>query len=284
VIRSASICSRGMRMTDQQGDSSTIFLRSFKARVPEEFLLFSDAINRLAEGIWGGLPSPLPVARIKRAHKKESVGFANWRERAGQQLTESALTGAPTIYVFVSTQAASNKHGVAQASSLATEPVRIPVKVRSRLLLSHGSLPDRPIRPSIKTSDGDEKLFALLRSGVLVVRKTEFGDWYRSERARGRWPSQRSPSPKRRSVGRPSKQTDLRNAVLALAREGAWNGRDPITNLPRDPITNLHRHLVRSGRPDVPSCDTLARLVDQLHDETGELELWRFRRSRRRRT
>jgi hypothetical protein len=270
VIRSASICSRGMRMTDQQGE------RSFKACVPEEFLLFSDAVDRLAEGMWGRLRRPLPVQRIKRAYKKESVGFANWRERAGQQLTQSALRGAPTIYVFVSTRVASKKRGVAQASSRATEPARIPVKVLSRLLLSHGSLPDHPIRPSIRTSDGDEKLFALLRSGVLVVRETEFVDWYRSERAKRRWPSQRSSSPKRRSVGRPSKQTEsLRTAVLVSVREGAWNGRDPITN--------LHRHLVRSRRPDVPSCDTLARVVDQLHDETGELELCRYRRSRRNR-
>jgi hypothetical protein len=34
----------------------------------------------------------------------------------------------------------------------------------------------------------------------------------------------------------------------------------------------------------VPSCDTLARLVDRMHDETGEPELRRFRRSRRNRT
>jgi hypothetical protein len=257
-------------MTDQQSDSST------KTCVPKEFLLVSDAVNRLAEGMWGGLPRPLPVKRVKRAYKKESVGFANWRTRAGQQLMQSALRGELTIYVFVSSRVASKKHGVAQASSRATEPVRIPVKVLSRLLLSHGSLPDRPIRPSIRASDGDEKLFALLRSGVLVVSETEFIDWYRSERAKGRWPSQRSSSPKRRSVGRPSKQTEsLRTAILVLVREGAWNGRDPITN--------LLRHLVGSGRRDVPSCDTLARLVDQLHDETGELELRRYRRSRRNR-
>jgi hypothetical protein len=256
-----------------------ITLRSLKPRVPEEFLLFSDALNRLSDGMWGGLQRPLPVEKIKRAYKRESVGFANWRERSGEQLTKSALNGAPTIYVFASPQVPSKKHGIAQASPSAAEPVivPIPVKVLSRLPLSHGSLPDRPIRPSIKTTDGDEKLFALLRNGVLVVRETEFDDWYRSERAKGAWSSQRSSRPKPRSGGRPSKQTEgLRTAILARVREGAWNGLEPITE--------LHLLLVKSRRSDVPSCDTLARLVDRMHDETGEPELRRFRRSRRNRT
>jgi hypothetical protein len=262
-------------MTDQRGDLSTIS-RCSETCIPKGFLLISDAVDRLAEGMWGGLPRPLPVETVKQAYKKESVGFANWQERAGQRLTQSALRGELTIYVFVLPRVASKKHGLARASSRAAEPLSaaILVKVLSRLLLFHGRLPDHPIRPSIRTADGDKKLFALLRSGALVVRETEFVDWYRSQRAKGKWPSQRSSSPKRRSVGRPSMQTEsLRTAVLALAREGAWNARGSITD--------LHRHLVRSGRDDVPSCDTLARLVDQLHDQTGELELRRYKRSRR---
>jgi hypothetical protein len=276
-------------MTDQRGDLSTIS-RCSETCIPKGFLLISDAVDRLAEGMWGGLPRPLPVETVKQAYKKESVGFANWQERAGQRLTQSALRGELRIYVFVLPRVASKKHGVARASSRAAEPLSaaILVKVLSRLLLFHGRLPDHPIRPSIRTADGDKKLFALLRSGALVVRETEFVDWYQSQRAKGRWPSQRSSSqrakgrwpsqrsssPKRRSVGRPSMQTEsLRTAVLALAREGAWNARGSITD--------LHRHLVRSGRDDVPSCDTLARLVDQLHDQTGELQLRRYKRSRR---
>jgi len=43
----------------------------------------------------------------------------------------------------------------------------------------------------------------------------------------------------------------------------------------------LHRLLVASGRSDVPSQDTLARLVDQLHRETGEAALLRTPRARR---
>src|SRR5262249_15183324 len=111
-------------MTDQQSNSSTTC-------VPKEFLLVSDAVSRLAEGMWGGLPRPLPVERVKRGYRKMSVGFANWRVRAGQQLMQSALRGELTIYVFVSTRIASKKHSVAHASSRATEllSAAIPVKV-----------------------------------------------------------------------------------------------------------------------------------------------------------
>jgi hypothetical protein len=59
-------------MADQRGNWSAI-LRPFKTCIPEEFLLISDAVNRLAEGVWIGLQRPLPVERVKRAYKKESV-------------------------------------------------------------------------------------------------------------------------------------------------------------------------------------------------------------------
>jgi hypothetical protein len=55
-----------------------------------------------------------------------------------------------------------------------------------------------------------------------------------------------------------------------------WNGKDGITT--------LHRLLVASGRSDVPSQDTVARLVDQLHRETGDMKLLRVTRVRRKQT
>ena len=147
----------------------------------------------------------------------------------------------------------------------------VPVSVLKRLITSHGSLPDHPIRPSMKAAEGNERLFALLAVGVLVVRADDFDGWYQSERAKGRWPSQES---KEKKDGRPTKQTGaLRNAVLALVHDHKWNGKGPISA--------LHRLLVASGRSDVPSQDTLARLVDQLHTETGEPGLLRISRVRR---
>lgn len=71
----------------------------------------------------------------------------------------------------------------------------------------------------------------------------------------------------KKKEGRPSQQTDgLRNAVAAIMQEGK------ITT------AELRRRLVSSGRTDVPSEDTLARVVDELYRETGEA---RFRRRKR---
>jgi hypothetical protein len=106
---------------------------------------------------------------------------------------------------------------------------------------------------------GTRKLFALLTVELLVVRTSDFDVWYQSERAKGRWPSQRS---KLKINGRPTKQTDrLRDAVLALVHDHKWSGEDPISA--------LHRMLVASGYSEAPSQDTLARLVDHLPPRNG---------------
>ena len=239
---------------------------------PKDFLRISCAVNRLSDGMWGGLQRPEPVAAIKQDQKKLSLGFGPWGEQAGRRLRAAAIDGKLVIYVFAKPQVRSDDHSLADCCSPeGIEPVAVPVNVVKRLIASRGGLPDHPIRPSIKTADGNEKLFALLAVGLLVVRANDFDGWYQSERAKGRWPSQ---EPKEKKDGRPTKQTGaLRNAVLALVHDHKWSGKDPISA--------LHRLLVASGRSEVPSQDTLARLVDQLHRETGEAGLLRFTRARR---
>jgi hypothetical protein len=242
--------------------------------VPDRLLRISDAVNRLAEGMWGGLPQPDPVRTIKQNSYKLSVGFGRWREQAGQRFRAAALEGKLVVYLSADTQASSKSPVSALQSTANIEPVVVAIKVLERLLISRGSLPDHPIRPTIKTAGGDEKLFALLNRGILVVSESDFDVWYRAERARGKWASQRSKS--KTSIGRPTKQTEaLRNAVVARLRDGAWDGKEGIMK--------LHRLLVSSGVSDVPSPDTLARLVDQLFSETGEPGLLRVARVRRKR-
>ena len=239
--------------------------------VPAGFLPLSNAINRLADGMWGGLPRPDPVAAIKLHQKKWSVGFGHWGELAGQRLRAAAMKGKLAIYILAKPQGRSADHSLTECFLENIEPVVVPVSVLERLITSHGSLPDHPIRPSMKTAEGNEKLFALLAVGLLVVRANDFDEWYQSERAKGRWPSQEA---KGRKNGRPTKQTGaLRNAVLALVHDHKWSGKDPISA--------LHHLLVASGRSNVPSQDTLARLVNQLHRETGEAALLRTPRARR---
>jgi len=118
------------------------------------------------------------------------------------------------------------------------------------------------------------KLLRLLTLGVLLVRASEFDRWYRSERAKGKWHSQRSRSTA--AVGRPAKLSHgIRSAIIALVRDSKWSAEDGIAK--------LRRLLCASGRYDVPSPDTLARVVDELHHETGEPEYFRPKRSRRKR-
>jgi hypothetical protein len=239
--------------------------------VPADFLPLSRAIDRLANGMWGGLQRPEPVASIKQEQKKLSLGFGPWREKAGRRLRAAAEKGKLVIYVLAIRPVRSEDHSLTACSPEKIEPVAVPVNVVKRLIASRGSLPDHPIRPSIETADGNQKLFALLTVGLLVVRTSDFDVWYQSERAKGRWPSQRS---KLKINGRPTKQTDpLRNAVLALVHDHKWSGKDPISA--------LHRMLIASGYSEAPSQDTLARLVDHLHRETGEVGLLRITRARR---
>jgi|SRR5262245_53054835 len=44
--------------------------------VPDGFLRFSDAISRLAEGMWGGLRRPKSIQAIKRIEKKRRLDSA----------------------------------------------------------------------------------------------------------------------------------------------------------------------------------------------------------------
>lgn len=239
-----------------------------------DYLPLSEAVNRLTEGMWGGVPRPEPVVLIKRSYKDLSVGFGPWREEAGRLLRAAAMKGKLAIYVLAKNQTRSDGHELTGDASTKPEPTSVPAPVIKRLILSRRTLPDYPIRPSMETAGGDENLFALLTIGLLVVRASDFEAWYRSERAKGRWPSQKS---KEKKHGRPTRQTEgLENAILALVNDLKWSSKDGIAA--------LHRLLITSGRSDVPSQDTVARLVDQLHSNTGNMKLLRVPRARQKQT
>jgi hypothetical protein len=235
--------------------------------IADDFLRFSAAVNRLAQGMWGGFRRPVPVRRLKREYKEKykivvSVGYGPWKETAAQRLTTAAIKGRLPVYVSTSPED--------QSSDCDHKPVMIPTDVLGRLITRRGGIPNRAIQPSMKTVRDDKRLLVLLHKGLLVVRKCEFESWYRSDRANGRWPSQRS---RLKQGGRPSVQTHaLRDAVINAMRS------------PNMTIAALHRQLVASGRSDVPSPDTLERLVDQLYLETGEAVFFRIKRSRRKPT
>jgi hypothetical protein len=104
--------------------------------------------------------------------------------------------------------------------------------------------------------------------GILIIDQKEFETWCRSERRKGKWPSQWSRS--KRPAGRPSKRTDegLRDAVLARVEDGRWNGGMGIPS--------LHQALGSNGWKI--SEDTLSRMVDDLFDDTSDSRLRRTKR------
>jgi hypothetical protein len=237
--------------------------------VPDGFLPFSCAIDRLAEGMWGGLRRPAPVVTAKLAAGTGSIGFGPWQERAGQRLTAAVRDAELVVYVVADLLVASNTR---PQSRMLIEPMIVPTNVLKRLTTSRGALRDHPLRLSMQTTNRDDRLLDLLTRGILVVSAQAFEAWYLTERAKAKWPSQRSSS--RARNGRPTKQTDaLRGHVIALSARGQWNAKAGIAK--------LHSLLVASGELAVPSADTIARLVDQLHRETGDPEFRRLRRTRR---
>ncbi len=188
---------------------------------------------------------------IKQSQKKLSVGFGPWRQEASRSLRAAAVKGEFMVYVVAEPRIRSKDRTLTNRSLKRVEPTVVPVNVLRRLISPRGALPDHPIRPSMETAEGDEKLFALLTVGLLVVRASDFDIWYRSERAKGKWPSQRSKLKVR--DGRPSIQTEaLRNAVLALVHDLKWNGKDGIMS--------LHRLLVASRSYKAPSPDNSSGL------------------------
>jgi hypothetical protein len=147
------------------------------------------------------------------------------------------------------------------------EPVLIPRTVLQRLIPSRGGLTDHPVRlslPIVLKGGGDEGLYVLMRAGIFIISKKDFNAWCVSERRKGKWPSQRQR--KKRPEGRPSSQTErLRNAVLELVDQQKWNGDMSVPS--------LHRLLIETAGCELPSEDTLRRLVDRLFGETGDARL-----------
>jgi hypothetical protein len=168
--------------------------------IPDSFLRISEAVSVLARGMWGGLRRPDPVRQLKRykQYRNESVGFGPWQEEAARRFRTAAIEGDVQVYVFAKTDRS--------AGHVETVPVSLSIEVLKRLIAPRGGFPDHAVRPSLKTAGGDDQLLALLVRGIFLVSKKEFEDWYRSQRSKRRWASQRST--KRRSGGRPSLQTE----------------------------------------------------------------------------
>ena len=238
------------------GNSSTTYLR------------YSDAAAWLAKGMWGGMNRPVVLIKFKTQFPKLSIGFGPWLERAAKRLADALINHELPAYIALEYPVpVANSHGrkLAEHQRIVVLPPYV-LKPNSR-----GALSDHLIRPTHKEAQAHQLNFELLKTGVVLVKKKEFISWYRAERAKGKWPSQRTGS--HPSNGRPSKQTDkLRDVILRLVHTGEWDANQRITVLYK---------LLRGRQSDLPSPDTLARAIDQLYAELGEPRLKRKKQRRR---
>lgn len=233
--------------------------------IPSEYLRFSDAVDLLSARVFGGLTRPDPVNNAKaKFGYKLSVGFGPWKEKASAHLIAAALNNQISVQVFANLAARSEPPRFGTLS--------VPPQVLRRLPKPRGHLPDCQ-RVSLRAVDKDQRLFNALNTGVLVVNASEFTEWCKNDQTRGRWPSQRS---RRNKIGRPSKQNNeaLKNKIQRILNDLLVEGRRKIV------ITDLRRRLQQAGEV-VPSNDTLARIVDRLHLESGRPEFYRKKRAPR---
>ena len=232
-----------------------------KRTAPTEFLLISECVNRTVQGMWGNALQPQPVREIKQSSATFPLASGRGRKRRQQSCELTLCRGrCPSTSAPALPQFADRRSHV--------EPRRVPPELLKRLLPVRGGLPDHPtcVRRIAATDGpyGDTRLL-FLRDGELVVRQSDFTDWYKHKRAKGNWPSQTNKGASRR--GRPTKITgSLRNAILAVVHDGAWQATDGMPN--------LRRLLIERGYKP-PSSDTLGRAMDQLHRLTGETSLRR---------
>lgn len=242
-------------------------------QVPKGYLALVDIQNSLVRRLWAGFGCAELVRQILRdAGKsgKRSAGFAPRRDYVAQRLSEAFSTGKMTLYKAVNLTRCDKS--ITPIPSRAQVPMAVPKELIGHVFIK-GRMPSNfAIRPNRKAI-GDDRLRALLSCGPLLVRESEFRRWLKSEKRKRKWPSQRIQAELRKGVGRPrTHDARLKDVILIIAREGAWNGRRPLTE--------LYRPLVERGESP-PSVDTIGRLVDEKFSETGVAALGRRRRIRR---
>ena len=191
-----------------------------------------------------------------QANRKKSVDWIRpWRERAGQRLTAAVKKGRLTVYVFAEPQALFKSCALARRSPQGLEPVPVPVSVLARLITTRGSLPNHPIRPTIKTAEGDEKLLGLLTVGVLVIRASDFDVWYRSERAKGKWPTQARA--RQQQTRRAHAELTQMRAELGMTKNQAFPTPEQVDRLAQLPWKRMPVQYAMSSMRCARPCPTL---------------------------
>lgn len=105
--------------------------------VEAEFLLISEAVAHLEEGMFGGaIKRPEPVEAVKKICPQLSVGWGLHKEKAALAIHAAIMKGRLGVHVI----ARPTVEGVRQT-------LQVPINVLARLLKVRGTLPDHAIRP-----------------------------------------------------------------------------------------------------------------------------------------
>ena len=109
-----------------------------KATLHDEFLGILDATERLARGMWSGLPRPIPLEAfklqaIKRKERRLRLRYGPWRAKAGKRLRSAAVGGELPVYLV-----GRVRRGFGKGRS--AEPLQLSTDVLSRLKTSRDKL------------------------------------------------------------------------------------------------------------------------------------------------
>lgn len=220
--------------------------------VRTDLLRVSEATARLEAGMYGNFNRPEPIISIKKSEPRLSVNWGPQREHAARLIDKAIMKGDLSVYV--------TPHSMGGKSN--STLLQIPIEVIGKMIRTRGGLPDHAIRPEGLPCKGaaTRELFGALSQSALYLRRCEFDAWYAKAKSKRRWPSQILS--KKSRMGRPSKQTgELRDRIIALVNDELWSAQ-------RNSIADLVRLLKPKG--ETPSRQTLVRMIEQLHRETGE--------------
>jgi hypothetical protein len=260
-----------------------------KKRAMQCYMSISDAVIRLRDGTFAQLPRLLLVVEAKAAFRKEqrrppedgrppkkvqlnrkpkplSVDFGPWRTEAAEQIRDAALAGKLKVYL-----APENGTEYPACAKDWGEPELLAPDVLRLIILVRGGLPDHPlhVRSAPRGSAIDRSLLMRVKTCALLLKRTEFDAWYRDEKLKRKWPSQKeskSPHP-----GRPRTNEVWTNRIKNFVDANRWAAQQSIVA--------LKSMLAASEDEAPPSDDTLARIVDRIFQEMGDS---RFRRKKRR--
>jgi hypothetical protein len=218
--------------------------------VETEFLVISKAVARLEAGMFGGpITRPEPVKKLKKKQPRLSVGVEDRRKKAAKAILTVVLKGGLSVFVF--------DRSIADGA----RPIVVPIDVLRLMPKIRDGLPDRPVRPPFNLMRDrmvEPDLFAALSTSSFHSSRLEFDVWYKREKRKGRWLSQRESGQPR--LGRPSKITsELLESITARRAENSWCASYGIAA--------LVRLLVSKG---APNRNLLRRAVQQLFEETGD--------------